>query len=71
MCKMVKAVTQYKKALCVCGGYQLYKNIWAAVVCETVVCMIEPVNFHDRNTIAVENTKKSSWLSYGSASLRK
>ena len=38
-----------KKALCVCG-HHVYKNIWEAVVAETVVYVVEPGNFHDRNT---------------------
>ena len=54
-CTMAKAVKQYsyQKALCVRGYYD-YKNIWEAAVGETVVCMLEPGNFHDRNTVAVE-----------------
>ena len=38
---MAKAVTQYQKALCVCG-FHVYKDIWEVAVGETVVCMLEP-----------------------------
>ena len=50
---MAKAVTQYQKALCVCG-YHVYKDILEEAVGETVVCLLEPGNFHDRNADAVE-----------------
>ena len=50
---MAKAVMQYQKVLCVHWDH-VYKDIWEAAVCETVVCVLEPGNFHDRNTIAVE-----------------
>ena len=35
-------------------GYHVYKDIWEVAVGETVVCVLEPGNFHDRNAIAVE-----------------
>ena len=41
--QMAKAVMQ--KALCVCG-YHVYKDIWEVAVGETVVCVLEPGNFH-------------------------
>ena len=53
MCKMAKAVTQYQKALCVCG-HHVYKNIWEAAVGDTVVCVLEPGHFNNRNAVAVE-----------------
>ena len=53
MCTMAKAVTQYQKALRVCG-YHVYKDIWEVAVGKTVVCMLEPGNFHDRTAVAVE-----------------
>ena len=35
-------------------GYHVYKDIWEVAVGETVVCVLEPGNFHDRNAVAVE-----------------
>ena len=35
-------------------GYHVYKDIWEVAVGETVVCMLEPGNFLDRNVVAVE-----------------
>ena len=35
-------------------GYHKYKDIWEVAVGETVVCMLEPCNFHDRNAVTVE-----------------
>ena len=49
--QMAKAVTQ--KALCVCG-YHVYKDIWKVAVGETVVCVLEPDNFYEKNTVVVE-----------------
>ena len=34
-------------------GFHVYKDIWEVAVGETVVCVLEPGNFHDRNVIAV------------------
>ena len=48
--KIAKAVTQYKKALCI-RGYHVYKVIWEATVRETVVCMLDPGNIYDRNAV--------------------
>ena len=39
MCTMAKAVTQYQKALRVCG-YHVYKDIWEVAVGKTVVCKV-------------------------------
>ena len=50
---MAKAFMQYQKTLCV-HGYHVYKDIWEAAVGETVVCVLEPGNFNNRNAIAVE-----------------
>ena len=50
---MAKAVTQYQKALSV-RGYHVYEDIWEVAVGETVECVLEPGNFHDKNAIAVE-----------------
>ena len=36
--------------------YLVYKDIWEAAVDETVVYMLEPENFHDRNAVTVEKT---------------
>ena len=54
---MAKAVTQYKKALCV-RRYHAYKDIWEVPVSESVVCLLEPGNFHDRNSIAVGKDRR-------------
>ena len=35
-------------------GYHAYHGIWKAVVGETLVCMREPQNVHDRYAIAVK-----------------
>ena len=51
--KWPKWVTQYQKAFCV-REYHIYKDIWEAAVGEIVVCILEPGNFHDSNTVAVE-----------------
>ena len=51
--QMAEAVKQ--KALCVCG-YHVYKDIWKLTVGETVVCVLEPVNFHGKNAVAVEES---------------
>ena len=48
-----KTVTQYQKALSV-RGYHVYEDIWEVAVGETVECVLEPGNFHDKNAIAVE-----------------
>ena len=40
-------------------GYHIYKDIWEAAVGETVVYMLEPGNFHDRNVVAVEKLEES------------
>ena len=53
MSKMAKVVTKYQKALCICG-YHVHKDIWEAAVGETVMSMLEPSNFYDRNAVAVE-----------------
>ena len=39
-------------------GYHVYKDIWEVAVGETVVCVLEPSNFHDRNAIAVEKDRR-------------
>ena len=45
-------VTEYVK-LCV-RGYHIYHDIWEAAVGETLVCLREPRNSHDRHAVAVE-----------------
>ena len=54
---MAKAVTKYQKALCV-RGYHVCKDIWKVAVGGTVVCVLEPGNFHDRNVVAVEKDRR-------------
>ena len=61
---MAKAVTQYQKALYV-HWHHLYKDIWEVAVGETVVCMLEPGNFHDRNAITVEKDEESLAICHG------
>ena len=41
------------KDLCILG-YHAYHGIWKAVVGETLVCMREPQNVHDKYAIAVK-----------------
>ena len=43
--QMAEVVMQ--KALCVCG-YHVHKDIWKEAVGETVVCMLQAGNFHDK-----------------------
>ena len=45
--------TVYQKALCI-RGYHIYEDIWEVAVGETVECVLEPGNFHDKNAVAVE-----------------
>ena len=52
-----EAIVQYQKALCV-HRYNIYKEIWEAGTGEALVCMAEPRNSHDRNTVAVEKDRK-------------
>ena len=49
MCKMANSTRKFSVYV-----DTTYKDIWEAAVGETVVCMPEPCNFHDRNTVAVE-----------------
>ena len=41
-----------KISSCVCG-YHVYKDIWAAAICELVTCTREPANAVDRYAVAV------------------
>ena len=50
-------VVRYQKALCL-RGYHMYKEIWEAATCETLVCVAEPANSHNRNTAAIEKDRK-------------
>ena len=36
----------------------IYKEIWEIATGETLVCVAEPMNSHDRNGLAVEKDKK-------------
>ena len=39
-------------------GYHVYKDIWEVAVGETVVCVLETGNFHDRNAVTVEKDRR-------------
>ena len=41
-------------------GYHVYNDIWEAAVGETLVCVREPRNAHDRYAVAVEKDGKHS-----------
>ena len=45
------------EALCV-RGYHIDKEIWEAANGETLLCVAEPENSHDRNTVAGEKDGK-------------
>ena len=44
---------EYGKELCE-REYHVYNNVWEAVAGETLVCVREPRNAHDRYAVAVE-----------------
>ena len=52
-----EATLRYQKALCE-RGYHIYKEIGEAATGETLVCMAEPANSHNKNTVAVEKEGK-------------
>ena len=42
-----------KEVTCRVRGYHVYKDIWAAVIGEELVCSREPTNMADRYAVAV------------------
>jgi hypothetical protein len=45
--------TEYEKEFCV-RGYHVYNDVWEAAAGETLVCVRELRNAHDRYAVAVE-----------------
>ena len=39
-------------------GYYVYKEIQEATTGETLMCVVQPGNFHERNVVAVEKARK-------------
>ena len=52
-----EAIVQYQKASCV-RGYHIDQETGEAATGKTLVCVVEPRSFNDRNTVAVEKDEK-------------
>ena len=48
-------VAEYEMKLCV-RGYHVYQDIYEAAIGETLFCLREPRNSHDRCAVAVEKS---------------
>ena len=52
MAETREAVVEFSRELCI-RGYHVYQVIWEATIGETLNCVREPQNFHDRYAVAV------------------
>ena len=48
-----KMAAEFRQKLCM-RGYHFYNDLWEAAVGETLVCVREPRNAHNRYAVAVE-----------------
>ena len=49
----LEVMEEYSLNLCV-RGYHIYQDVWEAVIGETLQCVREPENTHDRYAVAVK-----------------